>query len=1070
VESRPYGPGGETGTKVARIDTRAPQHGRAQERVTSLRRRGFALASAFTAIALIALALAGVSSARVVRDAGARPLAESAPKVTQQPTNTTVAAGSPAKFLATGSGSPTPTEQWERSTDGGKTFQPIEGATSSSYNIAAAAPSENGYKFRAVFTNSAGTATTNVVTLTVQFKPEITLQPVETATPEGKEATFTSTAAGNPTPTVQWQESTDGGVTYKNVTGATATTLKLSGISKTMDGYKFHAVFTNSSGTATSEAATLHVENAPVLQQQPLEQTVLEGQQVEFKTSASGNPAPTVQWERSIDGGKTFQAIEGATSPTYTIASPTIAEDGYRFRATWTNVVSSATTTAATLNVRTLPKVTEQPQAQLVLTGGTVTFETQGTGHPTPTVQWELSTNGGSTFAPVGGATQDTLTVANAQTSENGHLYRAVFKNVAGTATSENALLTVSATDYGAYGWGPNKSGQAGTGSSEGFQTTPGALPGLGFVTQLAAGGKFGLALRANGTVASWGSNAHGQLGNEGAVGVHTPELIEHLSGVTQVAAGMNHSLAVLSNGTVMAWGDDEIGQLGNGKNTDSEVPLQVPGITGATAVAAGEGHSLALLSNGHVMAWGQGEDGQLGDNSRASRNTPVEVEGITEAVAIAAGGHDSLALLKNGTVMAWGDDLHFELGDEEVMAKGKPGVEEEEALLSTTPVPVNNLSNVKAISMGRDQALALLENGTVVSWGGDGKGQLGNGAIETRNDKPSPVPGLSGVTAIAAGEEFSAAVLSTGVVMTWGSNENAGLGIGSTGEPSDVPVQAHGIGQVIGVAAGGEALAFGEALPVVSKVTPHEGPMEGGATVTITGVNLGGVSAVHFGTAAAKSFTVESGGSITATTPAGTGTVDVTVTNSSGTSGTNNGDKYTYRTPPTVSKLSVKGGPANGGTTVTITGLGFTGATGVSFAGVPATGVVVNGNTSITAVSPVGVAGPADVRVTAVGGTSAAVKKDQFRYAPVIESVSPANGLKAGGNTVVITGFGFPEGTNTVKFKFGKATSKSVQCTSNTSCSVVAPLSKVTGTFDIIAQANKGKSTAVAGDRYTYE
>ncbi len=1052
------------------MDTRGPRHGRAQARGTTQRRRGFVLVAAFTAIALLALAFAGISAARVVRDAGARPLAESAPKITQQPTNTTVSAGSPAKFLATASGSPTPTVQWEVSTDGGKTFQPIEGATSSSYTIASAVGSENGYKFKAVFTNSAGSATSNTVTLTVNFKPEVTLQPADAFAPEGKEAAFTSTAAGGPAPTVQWQESTDGGTTYKNVSGGASTTLKLANVNKTMDGFKFRAVFTNGSGNATSEAATLHIENPPFLQGQPLEQTVLEGQPAEFHTHASGNPAPTVQWERSIDGGKTFQPIEGATSETLTIASPTIAEDGYRFRATWTNVVGSATTAAATLNVHTVPTVTEQPEPQVVLTGGTATFEAEAGGHPTPTVQWELSTDGGKTFQPIEGATQDTLTVSGAQASESGHLYRAVFKNVAGTAASEAVLLTVSPTDYGAYGWGPNKSGQTGTGGSEAFVTAPAAMPNLGFVTELAAGGKFGLALRAGGTVESWGSNAHGQLGDEGAVGVRTPILVEHLGGVIQVAAGLNHSLAVLSNGTVMAWGDDEMGQLGNGKNVDSEVPVSVPGVSGATAVAAGEGHSLALLSNGHVMAWGQNEDGQLGDGNKASTNTPVEVEGLSEATAIAAGGHDSMALLKNGTVVAWGDDFHFELGDEGVALKGKPGVEEEEALLSPIPVPVDGLSNVKAISMGRNHAMALLQDHTVMSWGDDSKGELGNGATELRNDKATPVPGLSGVTAIAAGEELSAAVLGTGAVMTWGSNESGGLGIGATGEPSDVPVAAHNIGQVVGVAAGSQVLAFGEALPVVFAVTPHEGPMEGGATVTITGANLGGVSAVHFGAAAAKSFMVESGGSITATTPAGTGTVDVTVTSTSGTSGTGSGDKYTYRTPPTVTKLSVKGGPATGGTTVTITGLGFTGATGVSFAGVPASNVTVLGNTSITAVSPTGVAGPADVRVTSVGGTSAAVKKDQFRYAPVVESVSPANGPKAGGNTVTITGAGFPEGTNTVKFKFGKATAKSAQCTSNTTCTVLVPLSKAVGTFDIIAQANKGKSTAVAGDRYTFE
>ena len=160
-----------------------------------------------------------------------------------------------------------------------------------------------------------------------------------------------------------------------------------------MDGWKFRAVFTNSDGTATSEAATLHIINAPHIQIQPVEKTVLEGEAAEFRSTAEGNPAPTVQWERSTDGGKTFQAITGATSETYVIPSVTIAEDGYRFRATWTNLAGSVTSSAAPLTVRTVPTVTEQPESQIVLTGGTATFEAEASGHPQPTVQWEMSSN-----------------------------------------------------------------------------------------------------------------------------------------------------------------------------------------------------------------------------------------------------------------------------------------------------------------------------------------------------------------------------------------------------------------------------------------------------------------------------------------------------------------------------------------------------------------------------------------------------------------------------------------------------------------------------------------------------
>jgi alpha-tubulin suppressor-like RCC1 family protein len=1019
---------------------------------------------ALAAIVLLALAQAGSAAAQL---AGARPLAETAPKVTLQPSSTTAEEGTPASFASTASGSPAPTVQWERSTDGGVTFQPIEGANSANYTIPAVVLGESGWKFRAVFKNKAGTATSKTVTLTVTAKPAVTQQPVDAFVQEAHEATFTSKASGVPTPTVQWQQSTDGGATYKNIS-ATGTTLKLNNVSKTMDGFKYRAVFTNSDGTATSEAATLHIINAPHVQNQPVEKTVLEGQSAEFRSSAEGNPAPTVQWERSTDGGKTFQPIEGATSETYVIASATIAEDGYRFRATWTNLAGSATSTSAPLTVRTIPVITEQPEPQVVLTGGTATFEAEATAHPDPTVQWEVSSDGGSTFNPIPGATSETLTISGAQLSESGRLYRAVFTNAAGSTATEAASLTVSATDYGAYGWGLNRSGQTGTGSGEPTLSVPGAMPGLGFVTQLSAGGKFGLALRAGGTVESWGSNAHGQLGNEEAVGVRTPELIEHLSGVTEVAAGTNHSLALLSNGTVKAWGDNEAGQLGDGKFLDSEVPVPVTGLSGVKAIAAGEEHSLALLTDGTVMAWGQNEDGQLGTGNTNSSNTPVEVHGLTEVTAIAAGGHFSMALLANGTVVAWGDDDRFQLGDEAVLLE-EP--EEENGITSTKPVPVDGLSNVKAISAGTNHALALLNDGTVMSWGDDTKGELGNGAIEPRNDKAAPVSGLSGVSAISAGQQISAALLPSGSVMTWGENESGSLGIGSTGEPSDVPVQVHGIAQVTGISAGGgHILAFGEALPVVSKVSPREGPQAGGATVTITGANFGAASAVHFGAAAASSFTVNSQGSITAKTPAGSGTVDVTVTTPSGTSGVGGPDHYTYRAPPTVTKLSAKGGPATGGTAVTITGVGFTGATEVTFAGVPAASFTVTGNATINAVSPAGIAGPADVRVTTVGGPSPVVKKDQFRYAPVIESVSPPNGPVAGGNTVTIAGVGFPVGTNTVKFKFGKGSSKSAQCTSTSSCSVVVPAAKAVGTVDVTALANKGKSTAVPGDRYTFE
>ncbi|MDA8186231.1 MAG: IPT/TIG domain-containing protein [Actinomycetota bacterium] len=180
------------------------------------------------------------------------------------------------------------------------------------------------------------------------------------------------------------------------------------------------------------------------------------------------------------------------------------------------------------------------------------------------------------------------------------------------------------------------------------------------------------------------------------------------------------------------------------------------------------------------------------------------------------------------------------------------------------------------------------------------------------------------------------------------------------------------------------------EAAPTVTGITPSSGPLAGGTSVTITGTNLTGAPLVHFGTSAATSVTVVSGTEITATSPAGSaGTVDVTVTTPSGTSATGSADLFTYEASPppppvgapTVTGISPSSGPASGGTSVTITGTNLTGATSVDFGTGAATSFAVVSDTKITAISPAGIAGTLDVRVTTPAGTSATGSADQFTY-----------------------------------------------------------------------------------------
>jgi hypothetical protein len=177
---------------------------------------------------------------------------------------------------------------------------------------------------------------------------------------------------------------------------------------------------------------------------------------------------------------------------------------------------------------------------------------------------------------------------------------------------------------------------------------------------------------------------------------------------------------------------------------------------------------------------------------------------------------------------------------------------------------------------------------------------------------------------------------------------------------------------------------------PTVAGVSPSSGPGAGGTSVTIAGRGLAGATAVRFGSASATTFTVVSDTQITATAPAGTGTVDVTVTTPGGTSTTSPADRFTYIPPPTVTAVSPSSGPAAGGTSVTIAGSGFAGATGVHFGSTAATSFTVGSDAQITATAPAGT-GTVDVTVITPNGTSATSAADQFTYNPTATGSPPA-------------------------------------------------------------------------------
>jgi hypothetical protein len=210
---------------------------------------------------------------------------------------------------------------------------------------------------------------------------------------------------------------------------------------------------------APKEALKLKVDQAPTVVEQPKSLALAEGEGASFTAESEGFPTPKAQWEVSTDKGVKWTEVKSATSDTLTIKSVSVSESEYEYRARFENEVAGAIETAtsqpATLTVTgkggaQAPTITLQPTSATVTEPATATFTAEASGSPTPTVQWEVSTNNGATFAADtsdAGNKTDKLAVENTTTSESGREYRAAFTNAAGGRSSSAATLTVHAKE-----------------------------------------------------------------------------------------------------------------------------------------------------------------------------------------------------------------------------------------------------------------------------------------------------------------------------------------------------------------------------------------------------------------------------------------------------------------------------------------------------------------------------------------------------------------------------------------------------------------------------------------------
>jgi len=221
--------------------------------------------------------------------------------------------------------------------------------------------------------------------------------------------------------------------------------------------------------------------------------------------------------------------------------------------------------------------------------------------------------------------------------------------------------------------------------------------------------------------------------------------------------------------------------------------------------IASGSGFTLVVKADGTVVGWGRDPDGQAARPVSANRvvTTPITIDLPAKVLQVAMGDTTQYALLEDGTVVSWGTNDEGQLGNGPMGATGELGRYPKPTI---TPVRVTELTNIIQIEAGKKHAVALRKDGTVWAWGTRDDGAIGDGQPKTLRPVmaigPTQVTGLQGITRIASTGRHNLALRSDGKVMAWGLNRDGQLGNG-TRDNGWTPAEVSGLDRIVDIAAG---------------------------------------------------------------------------------------------------------------------------------------------------------------------------------------------------------------------------------------------------------------------------
>lgn len=544
--------------------------------------------------------------------------------------------------------------------------------------------------------------------------PTISVQPADRSVIAPNAATFSVGATG---PTLsgllmfQWRRN---GAAIAGATGASYSTGPTSVAGD--DGAVYSVDVSNLAGTVQSSNALLTVTAAivaPAISQQPADVSIGVGASATFSVVATGS-SPAFQWQRSTDGGATFNDIPGANAAGFTLPNAQLSDSTSQFRVHVSNAAGMLASRAAILTVSAAPPTNT---ATRLAAGDDYSLAVDAGGTP---YSWgsdgvaQLGNGSAMNSNQLTPRPMGTLSGVRSVSAGNGH----------GVAVLANGTAWV---------WGYRGYVDCGFGLT---YETPVQIVGAANIVAASAGDSHTLLLRGDGVVLSIGCNDQNELGRPNPVAPMSPAAaVAGLPFIVAVAAGNGYSLALDNTGFVWSWGG--AGVRGDGlteTGAPSSTPARINDLNQVVAIAAGSHHALALGHDGLVAAWGANSNGELGTGDNIEYRTPIGTRLMSGFTAIAAGRGTSYAVRADGVLLSWGSNNY-----------GASGLGPAAPFSSSTPQAVVGLSKVVAVAAGSSilHALALRSDGSVWGWGGNNSGQVGDGTTIQRL-VPVPLAGLN--------------------------------------------------------------------------------------------------------------------------------------------------------------------------------------------------------------------------------------------------------------------------------------------------------------------------------------